>query len=1510
MATLWTFLYNNDYIVMTDVGGDDKIVQCLLEYNAKVNIVDQNNQTPLMKAIEGGHLECVKLLLNYRADLTVRDKYGNAPIHQAVKFGRKDIIELFLRSGVSINTHNQNGLTPLHLAVEKHNLPLLQFLVQEGAEVDCTDINGRTALMMACESGDAPMTEMLINFGANLDICNNDGRIPSTKGARLEARPDFKRPSNSERLFGNENTASDSGSGDEDTGDDILEGVFESSDEESKDRGGTLSPVARRTHSSDEAVLKRANCTYDTTLPARSPTCLTTLKETMQSSVDTLGREKSKLPITLMTETASMQEDSWNSDSSEAKGEGGRKKVNLAAALSAKLAKQAKTETEVVVSPSPNRPVEDAESWVDDVSTHRKVGSPTDKPRGSSQSESSPWDSEAEDNEVREANEVSVSTLTQVSESSDKDLSIMEEFSKVPVPFGIDHPLGEAANRAVTSNTQMIQKEENQVRLTSTRDLSPVDEQSDETFSTASKKTAMSDQEGKQTSKNHPIQSFIKWSSSEPLHANSSQLKKTDQEKSGNVTELTTSESDKTMSIPVLPDHSPMPSLSQTLSRSVYMQPKVSLASPPHSEIDPTSPQPRRSRSRSGKETAQSRHMLSPSALPTEVAECSVSRDEVLETSEAESLQYQLMQSIEALDREESAQKALEEELNVAREELLTSTIAYREGSCQAAAQSSQDFAELLAKTKHLQANLAEESNHRRRLESLKQAMISQLAEKDEELSRIHSTCQDLVAELQHVKTDLRAAVNAKFQMQTKFEEDMRILKQKAVKEPQDHSTSPTFQLQDEFKTSREKATQFATGNTLTSRLVMKAQVELSRIRSDLIDSKIEVQNDMSAIRNDLTRLQNVFLRRIIMTSKNSQLRFLEEENERLRSAKRDLELLHEEGIAKYEEKMALIQEESLSLRNLESKNVELLSENKTLRCDLSAQCEKVELLEESMKGLESTLRKEKDAVKNLKQDLIRAGDKHSETTALLMESRRREKDACKWVTRLLKSIKSLEQSSQALHAHLKVVFFTKTTDEAPQSKTLSVEEVTTIVELIDALDLVQDDAKTCVTEARCAIPDLESVERETAEIDAQAFRMAILPPNLDHSRSVEKYLVERILQAKNSEWSARQIVEQQKQEISRLNALNASTNKTRTVATNTEYSSDVDSPNLQIAPRTITAKTSSPIGSFDNVFRGRHFASSVALPCFQCHDAEPQMKRLTWVANNTITDRSTALCAPLEASRTDQLAFDQLQEENERLQKQLAHFKSRKKTENRHGRRSSGGESSEVESDSKARRKTFRQSSRCCRTNFHEADDVPTCEKLQRRIHELELERNRILVEKQVLEENARAEHRLADKLITQTLRRRRTRYSSIRHYSGRRDRRTRNSTESSYASETSTERHAKRRKSHRKKASKSTPKASEDGSSENEEINVVPIGDLQPHKPTIRQKVSLLVGDSYADKMNTKELHSKKVFGVPSVTSLMLQKARLNLQAVERDLQAHTATPDINSSDYLEYLKKKYLM
>ncbi|VDM25962.1 unnamed protein product [Hydatigera taeniaeformis] len=254
----------------------------------------------------------------------------------------------------------------------------------------------------------------------------------------------------------------------------------------------------------------------------------------------------------------------------------------------------------------------------------------------SSQSESSPWDSEVETNEVKELNEVSVSTLTQVSESSDKDISIMEEFSKVPIILNTDNSLAEAANRAAASITRVLLNEENGGRLNPTRDLWPIDEQSDEDFRLAAKKCPHSHQEEEEEeeeelpSANNLHQSVVKSPLSEPLCSSRSQSKKTDQDKSGGTTGESTPESNRTASIPILPSYYPTPSLNQTPSRSESTKHKTPLTSPVRGDFGTISPQPRRSRSQLRKETPLSQHMLSPPAPPAEAIECSVNRGKLI----------------------------------------------------------------------------------------------------------------------------------------------------------------------------------------------------------------------------------------------------------------------------------------------------------------------------------------------------------------------------------------------------------------------------------------------------------------------------------------------------------------------------------------------------------------------------------------------------------------------------------------------------------------------------------------------------------------------------------------------------------------------------------------------------------------------------------------------------------------------------------------------------------------
>lgn len=86
--------------------GNLEMVRRILDLNPEVNASDVYGQTPLVKAIQGGHLGCINMLIKEGADPNSHDKYGNTPMHQAVKYGRLDIIELILRSGANINTYN------------------------------------------------------------------------------------------------------------------------------------------------------------------------------------------------------------------------------------------------------------------------------------------------------------------------------------------------------------------------------------------------------------------------------------------------------------------------------------------------------------------------------------------------------------------------------------------------------------------------------------------------------------------------------------------------------------------------------------------------------------------------------------------------------------------------------------------------------------------------------------------------------------------------------------------------------------------------------------------------------------------------------------------------------------------------------------------------------------------------------------------------------------------------------------------------------------------------------------------------------------------------------------------------------------------------------------------------------------------------------------------------------------------------------------------------------------
>ena len=88
--------------------------------------------TPLIVAVQSGHLECVKVLLKFGADIEGRGDFSYVskayPFH-SVSFG---------------------GCTPLFVAAVNGNVEILRCLTKNGADINAvTNFKGYTPLMMA-----------------------------------------------------------------------------------------------------------------------------------------------------------------------------------------------------------------------------------------------------------------------------------------------------------------------------------------------------------------------------------------------------------------------------------------------------------------------------------------------------------------------------------------------------------------------------------------------------------------------------------------------------------------------------------------------------------------------------------------------------------------------------------------------------------------------------------------------------------------------------------------------------------------------------------------------------------------------------------------------------------------------------------------------------------------------------------------------------------------------------------------------------------------------------------------------------------------------------------------------------------------------------------------------------------------------------------------------------------------------------------------------------------------
>ncbi|KAM9293509.1 ankyrin repeat domain-containing protein 26 isoform 2-T2 [Morus bassanus] len=155
--------------------GHVDVVTYLVENKCKLNLFDNDNRSPLMKAVQCQQEKCVGILLEHGADPNLADADGNTALHLAVISLNTSVAGLLLEHNANIDAQNKEGYTPLILAVSEHHEEMVEFLLKKGADVHARDQCERTPLMTAASGGELNLIKVLLRYGADVSHKDTNG---------------------------------------------------------------------------------------------------------------------------------------------------------------------------------------------------------------------------------------------------------------------------------------------------------------------------------------------------------------------------------------------------------------------------------------------------------------------------------------------------------------------------------------------------------------------------------------------------------------------------------------------------------------------------------------------------------------------------------------------------------------------------------------------------------------------------------------------------------------------------------------------------------------------------------------------------------------------------------------------------------------------------------------------------------------------------------------------------------------------------------------------------------------------------------------------------------------------------------------------------------------------------------------------------------------------------------------------------------------------------------------
>ena len=184
-----TYFHGRSLAHTASEGGIIALMKVLEQYNANIDVLDNDGRNILHAACGSGHTHFVEyLIVNKAMDTSVTDNKGCTLLHHAALGGSLSLVKLLVeKHQLSPHQVDENGCLPLHNAANKGHTAIVEyFIVDQAMDISVTSNGGKSILHHAALGGSLSLVKLLVEkYQLSPHQVDQNGLLPLHDAADL-----------------------------------------------------------------------------------------------------------------------------------------------------------------------------------------------------------------------------------------------------------------------------------------------------------------------------------------------------------------------------------------------------------------------------------------------------------------------------------------------------------------------------------------------------------------------------------------------------------------------------------------------------------------------------------------------------------------------------------------------------------------------------------------------------------------------------------------------------------------------------------------------------------------------------------------------------------------------------------------------------------------------------------------------------------------------------------------------------------------------------------------------------------------------------------------------------------------------------------------------------------------------------------------------------------------------------------------------------------------------------